>query len=216
MSKISAERLAEMVGAGVPCVPAQPGEIAAVVQELRRLRSQPAGVRATSDQLLMAVLDCPHTIEGGQIVLRIDPKRDGNATAQLHARLRALEPQQEEAVAGWVLVPKEPTLDQRKAGYQAAAKARYQDPCGKTEYDQVPREVYYAMIASAPAHPNPVQKVQESQTVSVTDEMVERFNDVWAKERGLPVETLTAEQRERWMRSLRAALTTALEPSHVR
>lgn len=42
---ISDERLSEMVGAGVPCVPAQPGEIAAVVQELRSLRSKPvAGV----------------------------------------------------------------------------------------------------------------------------------------------------------------------------
>lgn len=37
--KITDERLAEMVGAGVPCVPAQPGEIAAVVQELRALRA---------------------------------------------------------------------------------------------------------------------------------------------------------------------------------
>ena len=35
---LSDERLAEMVGAGVPCVPAQPGEIAAVVQELRHRR----------------------------------------------------------------------------------------------------------------------------------------------------------------------------------
>lgn len=41
MTKITDERLAEMVGAGVPCVPAQPGEIAAVVQELRSLRSKP-------------------------------------------------------------------------------------------------------------------------------------------------------------------------------
>lgn len=38
MTKISNERLAEMVGAGVACVPAKPGEIAAVVQELRGLR----------------------------------------------------------------------------------------------------------------------------------------------------------------------------------
>lgn len=37
--KITDERHAEMVGAGVPCVPAQPGEIAAVVQELRALRA---------------------------------------------------------------------------------------------------------------------------------------------------------------------------------
>lgn len=36
---ISDARLAEMVGAGVPCVPAQPGEIAAVVQELRKARA---------------------------------------------------------------------------------------------------------------------------------------------------------------------------------
>ena len=43
---------------------------------------------------------------------------------------------------GFRLVPVEPTLAQRTAGYQAAAKARYQDPCGKTEYDRVPREVY--------------------------------------------------------------------------
>lgn len=35
---ISDERLAEMVGAGVPCALAQPGEIAAVVQELRHRR----------------------------------------------------------------------------------------------------------------------------------------------------------------------------------
>lgn len=39
MTTISNERLAEMVGAGVPCVPAAPGEIAAVVQELRALRA---------------------------------------------------------------------------------------------------------------------------------------------------------------------------------
>lgn len=39
MTTITDARLAEMVGAGVPCVPAQPGEIAAVVQELRRLRA---------------------------------------------------------------------------------------------------------------------------------------------------------------------------------
>lgn len=39
MTTITDTRLAEMVGAGVPCVPAQPGEIAAVVQELRRLRA---------------------------------------------------------------------------------------------------------------------------------------------------------------------------------
>lgn len=38
MTRITDERLAEMVGAGVPCVPAQPGEIAALVQELRALR----------------------------------------------------------------------------------------------------------------------------------------------------------------------------------
>lgn len=40
---ISDERLAEMVGAGVPCLPAQPGEIAAVVQEIRALRAIPRG-----------------------------------------------------------------------------------------------------------------------------------------------------------------------------
>jgi hypothetical protein len=39
MTRITDERLAEMVGAGVPCVPAQPGEIAAVVQELRAIRA---------------------------------------------------------------------------------------------------------------------------------------------------------------------------------
>lgn len=42
MTKITDERLAEMVGAGVPCVPAQPGEIAAVVQELRAIRAAAA------------------------------------------------------------------------------------------------------------------------------------------------------------------------------
>lgn len=41
MTRITDERLAEMVGAGVPCVPAQPGEIAAMVQELRASRTSP-------------------------------------------------------------------------------------------------------------------------------------------------------------------------------
>lgn len=39
MTTITDERLAEMVGAGVPCAPPQPGEIAAVVQELRAIRA---------------------------------------------------------------------------------------------------------------------------------------------------------------------------------
>lgn len=37
-------RLAEMVGARVPCVPANPGEVAALVQELRARRATPAPV----------------------------------------------------------------------------------------------------------------------------------------------------------------------------
>lgn len=41
---ISNERLSEMVGAGVPCVPASPGEIVAIVQELQSRRQSPAGV----------------------------------------------------------------------------------------------------------------------------------------------------------------------------
>ncbi|MET0438278.1 MAG: hypothetical protein ABW043_12380 [Devosia sp.] len=44
-NRVSDERLAEIVGAGVPCVPMQPGEAARIVQELRSLRSKPvAGV----------------------------------------------------------------------------------------------------------------------------------------------------------------------------
>lgn len=56
---ISDERLAEMVGAGVPCVPAQPGEIAAVVQELRALRSKPVagGAAEMQNAVCQALLD---------------------------------------------------------------------------------------------------------------------------------------------------------------
>lgn len=63
---ISDERLAEMVGAGVPCVPAQPGEIAAVVQELRALRSKPvAGVEVKPveiEDLIEQLLDAQQDI----------------------------------------------------------------------------------------------------------------------------------------------------------
>lgn len=65
MTTITDERLAEMVGAGVPCVPAQPGEIAAVVQELRAIRSKPvAGVEVKPTNAAEWVLVPPEpTIE---------------------------------------------------------------------------------------------------------------------------------------------------------
>lgn len=49
---ISDERLAEIVGAGVPCVPIEPWEVAHVVQELRSLRAY-----RTAANPLQAVLD---------------------------------------------------------------------------------------------------------------------------------------------------------------
>ena len=47
----------------------------------------------TDDQeLLLAVLDCKHTIDHESITLRFNPKQDGyNALAQLHNRLRAYD-----------------------------------------------------------------------------------------------------------------------------
>ena len=38
MSRLSDERLREMIGAGVPCVPANPGETAALVSEVIEAR----------------------------------------------------------------------------------------------------------------------------------------------------------------------------------
>lgn len=51
---------------------------------------------------------------------------------------------------GWKLIPLEPTFEMLRAGFLAAREARYQDPCGKTEYDRVPRAVHYAMHTTAP------------------------------------------------------------------
>lgn len=52
MTTISDERLAEIVGAGVPCVPIEPWEVAHVVQELRSLRSKPvAGVEVKPSEI---------------------------------------------------------------------------------------------------------------------------------------------------------------------
>lgn len=68
----------------------------------------------------------------------------------------APSPQAVEPVAlpdGWVAVPRDPTMDQRTKGYKAMQDARYQDPCGKTEYDRVPRAVYYAMLSASPQLP---------------------------------------------------------------
>lgn len=42
-----------------------------------------------AQELLHAVIDCPHEIEGRQIILRMDVAKAGNATAQLHDRIRA-------------------------------------------------------------------------------------------------------------------------------
>lgn len=53
---ISDERLAEMVGAGVPCVPAHPGEIAAVVQELRKARAAAAKPFAYTTKLCLDLM----------------------------------------------------------------------------------------------------------------------------------------------------------------
>lgn len=86
---ISNERLAEMVGAGVPCVPASPGEIVAIVQELRSLRQSPAGVEPAAWAEVMS---------GKVYTIRLDRSRHcteplyhASALAALQSRVTELE-----------------------------------------------------------------------------------------------------------------------------
>jgi hypothetical protein len=59
-----------------------------MASELLALRSS---VKTVGDAAFEAVLNCPHVIEGARVVLKADYEKPGNALAQLHARLSALE-----------------------------------------------------------------------------------------------------------------------------
>jgi hypothetical protein len=65
-----------------------PDTMRAIISELLALRSS---VKTVGDAAFEAVLNCPHVIEGARVVLKADYEKPGNALAQLHARLSALE-----------------------------------------------------------------------------------------------------------------------------
>lgn len=60
----------------------------AATEVILALRSS---VKTVGDAAFEAVLNCPHVIEGARVVLKADYEKPGNALAQLHARLSALE-----------------------------------------------------------------------------------------------------------------------------
>lgn len=122
------------------------------------------------------------------------------AQADYEARiLSALEPQQEEAVA-WV--PVNPQT--RQYSLSEAVSHFRQDWADDLKADGW-------IVCPLYAHPTPVQKVQESQTVSVTDEMVRKAGFELAAVQGLMI--IDEVDQRMFEEDARKILTAALEPS---
>lgn len=210
MAKISDERLAGMLthaeAATETYLYERSADQLAILTELQSLRSQPAGVRVKGLEWRVAKNGDMHAnTEVGQYAIG---KVAGYIIVVLRRITRGIEDDAD--------LKSYNSIDEAKAAAQADYRQRILSALEPHQEEAVAFEETGEYGRFAPIT-TPVQKVQESQTMSVTEEMVERAcharvpggSEVWHWIHGGGMEVTDLH------RSVVRTLLEALEPSHV-